>query len=60
MSKTAIVTRGSGGIGRAVVHRLSSDGFSIVVHYSGNVQRAEEVVKEVAGQGDRLSPSPQI
>jgi 3-oxoacyl-[acyl-carrier protein] reductase len=51
MSKTAIVTGGSGGIGRAVVHRLASDGFSIVVHYSGNAQRAEEVVKEVAAQG---------
>jgi len=51
MSKTAIVTGGSGGIGRAVVHRLASDGFAIVVHYSSNAQRAEEVVKEVAGQG---------
>ena len=51
MSKTAIVTGGSGGIGRAVVHRLASDGFAIVVHYSGNAQRAEEVVKEVAFQG---------
>jgi 3-oxoacyl-[acyl-carrier protein] reductase len=51
MSKTAIVTGGSGGIGRAVVHRLASDGFAIVVHYSGNAQRAEEVVKEVACQG---------
>jgi 3-oxoacyl-[acyl-carrier protein] reductase len=51
MSKTAIVTGGSGGIGRAVVHRLASDGFTIVVHYSGNAQRAEEVVKEVACQG---------
>jgi 3-oxoacyl-[acyl-carrier protein] reductase len=51
MSKTAIVTGGSGGIGRAVIHRLASDGFAIVVHYSGNAQRAEEVVKEVAFQG---------
>jgi 3-oxoacyl-[acyl-carrier protein] reductase len=51
MSKTAIVTGGSGGIGRAVVHRLASDGFAIVVHYSVNAQRAEEVVKEVAFQG---------
>jgi 3-oxoacyl-[acyl-carrier protein] reductase len=51
MSKTAIVTGGSGGIGRAVVHRLASDGFAIVVHYSGNAQRAEDVVKEVAVQG---------
>src|SRR5258708_15008730 len=51
MSTPAIVTGGSGGIGRAVVHRVSSDGFAIVVHYSSNAQRAEEVVKEVAGQG---------
>lgn len=53
MSKTAIVTGGSGGIGRAVVHRLATDGFTVVVHYSGNAQRAEEVVKEVASQGGR-------
>jgi 3-oxoacyl-[acyl-carrier protein] reductase len=51
MSKTAIVTGGSGGIGGAVVHRLASDGFAIVVHYSGNAHQAEEVVKQVAFQG---------
>lgn len=51
MRKTAIVTGGSGGIGRAVVHRLAADGFAIVVHYSGNAQRAKDAVREVTCQG---------
>lgn len=51
MSKTAIVIGGSGGIGRAVVHRLAADGFVTVVHYSGNAHHAEEVVQEVTVKG---------
>lgn len=53
MSKTAIVTGGSGGIGRAVINRLAADGFATVVHYSGNAHQAEEVVQEVTTKGGR-------
>ena len=45
--KTAIVTGGSGGIGRAVVLRLAKDGFAVVVNYAGNAAKAEAVVAEI-------------
>ena len=50
-ARVAIVTGGSGGIGRAVAERLAADGMSIVVHYAGNAARADEVVKAVVERG---------
>jgi 3-oxoacyl-[acyl-carrier protein] reductase len=50
-TRVAIVTGGSGGIGRAVAERLAVDGMSIVVHYAGNAARADEVVKAVIERG---------
>src|ERR1700723_5124 len=51
MTRTAIVTGASGGIGQGIAERLAKDGFSVVVHYSGNRAKAEQTVKriEVAG-----------
>ncbi|HEX7304941.1 SDR family oxidoreductase [Lentzea sp.] len=51
--RVAIVTGGSGGIGRAVVERLAADGFSVAVHFSGNPGRAEEAVRTVIERGGR-------
>jgi 3-oxoacyl-[acyl-carrier protein] reductase len=45
--KVAIVTGGSGGLGRAVSLRLANDGFAVVVHYAGNPKKAEEVANEI-------------
>src|SRR4051794_11274710 len=39
--RTAIVTGGSGGIGRAVAERLGADGQAVVVAYAGNARRAD-------------------
>ena len=45
--KVAIITGGSGGIGRVVAKRLANDGFAIAVHYAGNPAKAESVVGEI-------------
>jgi 3-oxoacyl-[acyl-carrier protein] reductase len=51
--KTAIVTGGSGGIGRAVALRLARDGFAVVVNYAGNAAKAEAVVAEIEANDRR-------
>jgi 3-oxoacyl-[acyl-carrier protein] reductase len=51
--RVALVTGGSGGIGRAVVQRLAADGFAVAVHFAGNQARADELVAEVIGHGGR-------
>jgi len=51
MKKTALVTGGSRGIGRAICLRLAEQGAEIVVHYHRNRAAAEEVVATV-GHGN--------
>ncbi len=49
--RTAVVTGASRGIGRAISLRLAVDGFKIVVNYSGNAAKAEEVVAAIHATG---------
>ena len=53
--QNAIVTGASRGIGRAVALRLARDGFAVVVNYSGNRDKAAEVVAEIEGRGGRAT-----
>lgn len=45
--RVAVVTGGSGGIGKAISLRLAKDGFSIVIAYRGRVDRANAVIAEI-------------
>jgi 3-oxoacyl-[acyl-carrier protein] reductase len=54
-SRVAIVTGGSGGIGRVVAERLASDGMRVVVGYAGNPDRADEAVKAITAAGGTAS-----
>jgi 3-oxoacyl-[acyl-carrier protein] reductase len=49
--KSAVVTGGSRGIGRAVVLRLAQQGADVCFSYRDKSAAAEEVVAEVAGMG---------
>lgn len=49
--RTAIVTGASGGIGRAVALKLAAAGQSVLVHYSGNADKARETVDTITGMG---------
>jgi 3-oxoacyl-[acyl-carrier protein] reductase len=52
-TRVALVTGGSGGIGRATALRLARDGVAVAVHYAGREDRAKEVVEAVTGEGGR-------
>jgi 3-oxoacyl-[acyl-carrier protein] reductase len=51
LGKTAVVTGGSRGIGRAIVLKLAEMGANIVVNYASAPQKAEEVVALVKEMG---------
>ena len=53
MTKTAVVTGASRGIGRAIALKLAQDGANVVVNYSGSQAKAEEVVAEIKALGQQ-------
>ncbi|MGM7643273.1 SDR family NAD(P)-dependent oxidoreductase [Nocardia sp. JW2] len=51
--RVALVTGGSGGIGRAVCHRLAAEGAIVAVNYFRGEQAAKEVVTEIENNGGK-------
>jgi Dehydrogenases with different specificities (related to short-chain alcohol dehydrogenases) len=52
-TRVAIVTGGSGGIGRQTTARLAADGFAIVVNYAGNQAEADAAVADITAAGGK-------
>ncbi len=54
MTRVAVVTGGSGGIGAATCHALAADGFHVLVGYGGNAAKAEEVADACDGAAEAI------
>lgn len=51
--KNALVTGGSGGIGKAVCLQLARSGFNVLVHYNSNKKSADEVLSLIDSEGGK-------
>ncbi|MFI9578063.1 3-oxoacyl-[acyl-carrier-protein] reductase [Staphylococcus capitis] len=51
MSKSALVTGASRGIGRRIALQLAEEGYNVAVNYAGSKDKAEAVVEEIKAKG---------
>ncbi|MGI6030715.1 MAG: 3-oxoacyl-[acyl-carrier-protein] reductase [Eubacteriales bacterium] len=58
MSKCAIVTGGSRGIGRAIALELAREGYDIALNFASSREKAEAVQQEIAALGVRCELFP--
>lgn len=55
LSRVALVTGGSRGIGRAIALQLAADGMAVVVNYAGDADSAAETVATITSAGGRAT-----
>lgn len=51
MTKNALVTGASRGIGRSIAIQLAEEGYNVAVNFAGNREKAEAVVAEIKAKG---------
>lgn len=55
MTRKALVTGGSGGIGGAIAERLAANGMQVWIHYRNNPDRAQQVAERITAHGGTAS-----
>lgn len=53
--RIAVVTGGSGGIGEAICHKLSEDGYYVYIGYFSSKSKAEALAAEINGEAIKLN-----
>ena len=58
MTKYALITGASRGLGKAIALRLANDGFAVIINYQSNKEAAEDTLKQIqdAGGNGELLP----
>ncbi|RAM46624.1 3-oxoacyl-[acyl-carrier-protein] reductase [Staphylococcus aureus] len=51
MTKSALATGASRGIGRSIALQLAEEGYNVAVNYAGSKEKAEAVVEEIKAKG---------
>jgi len=55
MTRKALITGGSGGIGSAIAERLAADGLQVWIHYRNNPDSARQVAERITARGGTAS-----
>ena len=51
MTKYALITGASRGLGKAIALRLANDGFAVIINYQSNKEAAEDTLKQIQDAG---------